>query len=404
MPRRRGQQGRVYKRGKRWAGSYRDYEINPRTGKRSRRTITFDDSVSSRVEAIEALQPYLDDYNAKAKAQTKTSAPPKGGSRTVSNLIEEWKKDIIPNRKVGAARTSLSHVRTYVIPLLGNKMLRELTVREHQAFVTAIGQRVSRRRTTQNVYGTLTSILNRGRRWGYFIPEVRRQDVEFPTDQTPKSQPFFFDADTASRIINISPNPFKLMFLVAAVCGLRIGEVTALKRSNLDFKRKLIHITAALDYATRKESTPKSSNSAAPLHMTALLGQHLRNWVDKHFRPNPGGYLFLNSRGRPFPSDNVVKYGIHRAIAKLGIQTQKGVHVGIHCFRHGVTTELLESGTPIHIVTKLMRHGDSKVTLDHYAHVVGAAERAASERFSQKIGLQLESDPELESTFTANTA
>ena len=100
----------------------------------------------------------------------------------------------------------------------------------------------------------------------------------------------------------------------------------------------------------------------------------------------------------------MVKYGIHRAIAKLGIQIQKGVHVGIHCFRHGVTTELLESGTPIHIVTRLMRHGDSKVTLDHYAHVVGAAERAASERFSQKIGLQLESDPELESTFKANTA
>ena len=77
------------------------------------------------------------------------------------------------------------------------------------------------------------------------------------------------------------------MFLIAAICGIRIGEVTALKRSSLDFKRKLIHITAALDYATRKETTPKSSNSAAPLHMTALLEQHLRNWVEKHFRPKP---------------------------------------------------------------------------------------------------------------------
>jgi integrase len=130
-------------------------------------------------------------------------------------------------------------------------MLRDLTVREHQAFVTAVGQSVSRRRTVQNVYGTLTSILNRGRKWGYFIPEVRKQDVEFLADQTPKSEAFFFDADTARRIINVSPYPFKVMFLIAAICGLRIGEVTALKRSSLDFKRKLIHITAALDYATR---------------------------------------------------------------------------------------------------------------------------------------------------------
>jgi len=82
----------------------------------------------------------------------------------------------------------------------------------------------------------------------------------------------------------------------------------------------------------------------------------------------------------------------------LPADTPKGVHVGIHCFRHGVTTELLEQGVPIHVVTRLMRHGDSKVTLDHYAHIIGDAERVASERLSSKIGAQLESGSELEST------
>jgi hypothetical protein len=45
----------------------------------------------------------------------------------------------------------------------------------------------------------------------------------------------------------------------------------------------------------------------------------------------------------------------------------------------------------------MMRHGGSKVTLDHYAHIVGDAERIASERFSRKIEAQLESDSNLES-------
>jgi intergrase/recombinase len=44
--------------------------------------------------------------------------------------------------------------------------------------------------------------------------------------------------------------------------------------------------------------------------------------------------------------------------------------------------QLLESGTPIHVVTRLMRHADSKVTLEHYAHIVGDAERLASEKLS----------------------
>jgi integrase len=194
------------------------------------------------------------------------------------------------------------------------------------------------------------------------------------------------------------------MFMIAAICGLRIGEVTALKVSSLDFKRKLITITAALDYSTRKESTPKSENSAAPLHMPELLEQHLRNWLEKHFQPNPAGYLFLNTEGRPFLSDKVVRK-IHKIMAKLAIaMPQRGVHVGIHCFRHGVTTELLESGTPIHLVTRMMRHGDAKVTLNHYAHVLADAERLASEKFSQRIGAQLESDSQLEPISPAKTA
>jgi len=70
----------------------------------------------------------------------------------------------------------------------------------------------------------------------------------------------------------------------AATSGLRIGEVTALKLSSLDFKRKLIHIRAALDYTTRTKSTPKSAHSAAPLHMPELLEHHLRNWIEKSVR------------------------------------------------------------------------------------------------------------------------
>jgi integrase len=289
-----------------------------------------------------------------------------------------------------------------LIPLLGERPLRELTLKEHQSFVTTVGRRVNRRRTVENVYCTLTSILYKGRKWGYMIPEVHRQDIEFLKDEKPKAEPFFFDADTAARIINAALHPFKIMFMAAAICGLRIGEVTALKVSSLDFKR--IHITAALDYTTRKESTPKSANSAAPLHMTELLEHHLRNWIEKHMRPNPHGYLFVNQRGLPFRSDKVVQH-VHKTRKRLGITRPRGgVHVGIHCFRHGVTTELLQAGTPIHLVTRMMRHGDAKVTLNHYAHVVADAERAASERLSRRIGAQLESDPELESVSPAKTA
>lgn len=403
VPRRRNQKGSVFLRGSKWVGTFREAETDPQTGKRIRRKITFGPDVTSKRAAEAALQPYLDRVRDETQAMV-LSVPAKGGKK-LSSLVDEWKNQILPNRKLGGARACESHIRTYLIPLLGEKALRELTLGEHQAFVTTVGRKVDRRRTVENVYATLTSILNKGRKWGYAIPEVRRQDIEFPADEKPKAEPFFFDANTAARIINAARYPFKLMFLVAATCGLRIGEVTALKVSSLDFKRKVIRITAALDYATRKECVPKSANSAAPLPMPELLEQYLRTWVEKHYRPNSNGYLFLNSNGRPYLSDRVVRQGVHATMAKLGIaRPEGGVHVGIHCFSQGVTSELLQSGTAIHLVTKLMRHGDPHVTLAHYAHIIGDAERAASEKLSQRIGAQLEPDLQLEPTSTGKTA
>ncbi len=117
-------------------------------------------------------------------------------------------------------------------------------------------------------------------------------------------------------------------------------EVTRYRRKNADGFRefgKLLRVTGALDYSTRKESTPKSDNSAAPVHMPELLAKHLRAWLDKHYKPNLDGYLFTNSKGKPYLSDNVVRFGIHRAMEKQGIETAKGVHVGVHAFRHGIT-------------------------------------------------------------------
>ena len=304
---------------------------------------------------------------------------------------------ILPNWKDGGKRAALSHIRSYIIPLLGEKHLRELDVSAHQAFLTAVGLRMDRRKTVENVYGTLNSILNNGRLWNYVIPEVQRKALTFPVDKKPQKQIFFFDADTAARMINAAVQPFKLMFLIAALCGLRIGEVLALKAASLDFKRKQIHVLAALDYKTRKEITTKSEHSTAPLPMSALLEKHLRDWLDKQYKPNAEGYLFTKRNGNPYRSENVVRSGVHNTMAKLGIVVPKGVHVGIHCFRHGVTTELLEAGTPIHVVTRLARHSGSKVTLDHYAHILGDSERLASERLSRKIEAQLESEPEMES-------
>src|SRR5207237_6581187 len=140
-------------------------EVNPETGKRARRTITFDATVTSERAAKAALQPYLDDYNARAKANLKPSAP--RGEKTVRALLEEWTDKILPNRKPRGARAALSHIRAYIRPHLGELPLQEMNLSQLQSLATTVGRRVDPRNTTENISATLGSHLHQGRNRGY---------------------------------------------------------------------------------------------------------------------------------------------------------------------------------------------------------------------------------------------
>jgi hypothetical protein len=69
-----------------------------------------------------------------------------------------------------------------------------------------------------------------------------------------------------------------------------------LKITSLDFGRKLIHVNASLDYLTPKGGTPKSGPSAASVCMSDLLAKRLRDFLKRHHKPNPDGYLFTFKR------------------------------------------------------------------------------------------------------------
>ena len=129
--------------------------------------------------------------------------------------------------------------------------------------------------------------------------------------------------------------------------------------------------------------------------MQEPLSQALREYLQTEHKPNPNGYLFVNRLGQPHKSQKVVKYGIHRTMDKLGIPRPKGV--GAHCFRRGVSSELLSCGTPVNIVTRLMRHSDSKITLNNYGKILRQEDRLAAERWAERCESQLESSAEVES-------
>ena len=118
--------------------------------------------------------------------------------------------------------------------------------------------------------------------------------------------------------------------------------------------------------------------------MSSALEAVLRNHI-QHWTPNESGILFATRNGlQPRSGDNVVKNGLKPVLRKLGIP---GANTGLHAFRHGLATELVESNAPLTVPQRQMRHADIATTLRIYTHAIPQSQRDAMEGVTvQSVG------------------
>jgi integrase len=194
-----------------------------------------------------------------------------------------------------------------------------------------------------------------------------------------KQEERFFTAEQVKRIISASEEPYSTLWAVLGLTGCRAGEALALRRGDLDFDKRVIRIRRTLDHATRKTHSPKSRSSSADLPMPEALEKWLRTFLASHWRENEADLLFSNSKGKPMQRDKVA-YKLQTTLKELGIEK-----AAFHAFRHMTTSELTENGVAPSVVQRQMRHSDSRITLQKYAHVIGDAQRRAMESLAGRV-------------------
>jgi integrase len=152
----------------------------------------------------------------------------------------------------------------------------------------------------------------------------------------------------------------------------------ALRWSDICTMTMQVFVTRGVVRNHFEETKTPASRRPVPLHTSVL--NVLLEWRRESMYQADGDFLFpsirLNGRQPLFP-DLVLNNYIRPAVAKAGIV---GKVIGWHSFRHSLATNLRSMGVDVKVAQELLRHANSRITLDFYTRAVASDKRAASGR------------------------
>lgn len=186
----------------------------------------------------------------------------------------------------------------------------------------------------------------------FYFEKVLHQDKIFfdiPRPKKPLLLPKSLNTTEISKLLTITENPkHKLILQLCYGMGLRVSEIVNIKIEHIDSKTMKVFISRGKGKKDRYVNLPHSILQDLRLYYKAYLPKVYL------FEGQAGGQYSIRSAQSVFKT-NMKKAGI--------IKT-----VGIHSLRHSYATHLLEFGTDIMLIQKLLGHNDIKTTLN-YTHV-----------------------------------
>jgi len=169
----------------------------------------------------------------------------------------------------------------------------------------------------------------------------------------------------------------RTLVLLDAATGLRRSELIGLKWSDIDFEQLEIWVTRSVVHQVVGRCKTEASRKPVPLE--ASVAEDLWRWkmTTPYRRPDDWVFASVLKKGKqPLWLDSLLKRYIQPAARRAGITKP----VGWHTFRHTYSTLLKANGEDIKVVQELLRHANSKITMDTYTQALSPAKRQAQDK------------------------
>lgn len=268
----------------------------------------------------------------------------------------------------------------YILPTIGQYPLKKVSPAVLQSFVYLLQEKQLSSGTIFNIMSLVKNCLKEAQLSGYItdnpcqnvvLPKYSKKETRVLTHQQQKKL-----ETVALKEVGCSP------VILALYSGMRVGEISGLKWSDIDFKNNLIHIRRTVSriinensYKTKTklvEGTPKSVNSIRQIP----LAKNLKNYLEQKKANAVSDYVV--SSGRNLAEPRAITYRFKKSLKQAGVQD-----TNFHVLRHTFATRCLEQGIDIASLSKILGHQSTKMTLDTYTGSLLETRRNAMRKIDQ---------------------
>lgn len=302
------------------------------------------------------------------------------GERAFSSLLRKKCAEVKPS----TAQRYRFLIEKHILPELGHLRVEQLTAKKLQAFLQR--KRVNGGlkggglsvKTVRDI-GTLIKSALKYAQAEFSVP-CDADALRLPSPAQPDIRVFTEDElrRMAEQVMR-KPQPIEIGILLALNTGLRIGELCALQRQDIDFTAGTVSVrntAQRINYGGRTKlvvQTPKSAASNRVIPIPAEMLTLLRQYV---YAFAPGCYLLSGNPARPLEPRTCQRH--FKALLK---------HCGLpdrnfHSTRHTYATRCVEEGADIKTVSELLGHSNPQITLRLYMHSSMRHKREVVQRIS----------------------
>jgi integrase len=277
------------------------------------------------------------------------------------------------------------YLQRWIVPRWGSVSLSEMEPIVIEDWLGQLGREPSKlaNGTRLKIRNIMSAVFRHGMRYGFLSRDAEANPLRYvrQSGRSAKEHTILTPVHVMAIIEHLQ-EPVRTMVLLDASTGLRASELTALRWEDIDFDSGVLSVRRGIVYAVVGEVKTDASRSQLPL--APLLIESLFAWRRETPYASPTDWIFASPRmkgKKPYRGNSLVRRQLRIAKEKAGIAGP----VGWHSFRRSVSTWMIENNENVKVTQELLRHANSKTTLDLYAKAVTPSKRRAHERIVNNL-------------------